>query len=89
MAAEPHITVHVTTAYEPFTDDELFNRFSYHAPTDETIPRFHEIRTQALDFARTLVAYCPPSPELAAALQHLDETVFFANAAIARRKFEE
>jgi hypothetical protein len=82
--ADQHVTVHVTTTYEPFSDDELFNRFTHHRPTDAQVPLFHQIRTQALDYARTLVALCPPSPELHRALDHLDETVMCANAAIAR-----
>lgn len=85
MADTPRtVTVKVTPEFVMFSDDDLFHRFSYHAPTDDQIPRYHEIRSQALDFARTLVALCPPSAELVRALNHLDEAVMCANASIAR-----
>lgn len=82
--ADQHVTMHVTASYEPISEDELFSRFSYHKPADAHVPQFHEIRSQALDLARTMVAFCPPSAELVRALNHLDEAVFCANAAIAR-----
>jgi hypothetical protein len=78
------VTVKVTPEFVMFSDDDLFHRFSYHKPADAHVPQFHEIRSQALDLARTMVAFCPPSAELVRALNHLDEAVFCANAAIAR-----
>lgn len=63
---------------------EFDNRFTYHAPTPEQVDKYQQIRAKAKDLACQLCAFCPPSAELAAALDALDTTVFKANAAIAR-----
>jgi len=68
----------------PMSSDELGNRFTYHAPTPEQAGKYWDIRTEARNFAVMLQTHCPPSPELASALDHLDTVVFKANAAIAR-----
>ncbi len=64
--------------------DELNNRFSYHPPKPGQPDTYERIRSKAHDFARELIGSCPPSPELASALDHLDTVVFKANASIAR-----
>lgn len=61
-------------------------RFTYHAPTDDQVPRYEEIRHDARLYAERLVDLCPPSRELSLALTHLEQCVMFANAAIARRE---
>lgn len=65
-------------------DLNLTERFVYHAPTPEQIPRYEEIRVLARTFAQRLAELCPSSPELTRAVNALDETVMLANAAIAR-----
>ena len=65
--------------------EELENRFTYHAPTEGQPEKYEKIRGMAHSFAAELVEDCPESRELSLALTHLDEVVFFANAAIARR----
>jgi len=65
--------------------EDLERRFTYHPPTtEEKIQAYQSIRSRAEDLASLLVLYCPPSPELASALDHLDTVVFKANASIAR-----
>lgn len=65
---------------------ELINRFTYHAPTENQLPKFVAIRKAALDFAFLLDELCPDSRELSLALTALDQVVWSANAAIARRE---
>lgn len=65
--------------------EELHNRFTYHPPTPEQIEKYTEIRDTARNFAILLEGICPDSREKALALTNLDQTVFWANAAIARR----
>lgn len=86
--AESHMTVHVTPEihYAQIPDEELTRRFTYHAPSADQVQRHAALRAAALDLARTISMMTPPSPEQTAALQHLDEAVFCANAAIARRE---
>ena len=63
---------------------DLDNRFTYHPPTGDQANRYTTIRELAHDFAVTLDALCPDSRELSLAITHLEETVMWANAAIAR-----
>lgn len=64
--------------------DDLLNRFSFHQPKLEQEKIYDKIRSDALVLAVHLAANCPQSRELSLALTHLEETVFWANAAIAR-----
>lgn len=66
------------------TNEVLDNRFTYHAPTPDQVKDYAEIRQMAKEMAMCIVDRCPPSPELASALDHLDTVMFKANAAIAR-----
>lgn len=68
-------------------DPDLEKRFTYHAPKDsEQINRFALIRKGAKDYAYDLKEMTPPSREQSLALTHLEEAVFWANAAIARNE---
>lgn len=60
--------------------------FRYQVPTPAMIPTFEAVRAQARAFAHALVDACPASLELQSALTHLEETVMWANAAIARNQ---
>jgi ubiquinone biosynthesis protein Coq4 len=66
--------------------DELRNRFTYHAPQGDQAERYGEIRAKALEFAELICERTVASREQSLALTKLDEVVFFANAAIARRE---
>ena len=72
------------------TEQELLQRlendFTYHAPKEGQQERYQAIRDKALKFAYFLVASTPQSREQSLALTHLEEVVFFANAAIARNE---
>ena len=65
--------------------DELQTRFTYHPVKDGQDVKYKLIRTHALTFARLIEAQSPNCREKDIALQKLEESVMFANAAIARR----
>ena len=62
------------------------NDFTYHAPKEDQTARYQAIREKALKFAYFLLASTPASREQSLALTHLEEAVFWANAAIARNE---
>jgi hypothetical protein len=73
-----------TTPRQP-TDHELEIRFTYHLPRPDQTRRYEDLRRKAHELAMIMNGYCPPSREYSLALTHLEEAVFWANAAIARR----
>jgi hypothetical protein len=66
-------------------DEELEIRFTYHPPQGGQAQQYEDIRLQAKVLARTIVAMTPESREQSLAITALEEMVFWANAAIARR----
>lgn len=66
--------------------DELITRFTYHPPKEGQPTHYENIRDVALTLALRLRSLCPESRELSLALTKLEEVVFWANAAIARRE---
>lgn len=67
------------------TDAELQTRFTYHPPKEGQPEAYARLRALALEFATQIVTYTPESREQSLALTALEEAVFWANAAIARR----
>jgi hypothetical protein len=61
----------------------LEDTFMYHKPTDEAIPKYHELRQQALTFAKAIDRLCPAGPDRTAAIRLVREAVMTANASIA------
>ena len=64
---------------------ELETRFTYHAPKGNQAEIYGTIRSKAHQLAFELQEFCPESRELALAITKIEEAVFWANAAIARR----
>lgn len=62
---------------------DIEQAFTYHAPTGDQAERYQEIRARAAALAAFLVANAPESRELSLALTSLQQTVMWANAAIA------
>lgn len=63
------------------------NDFIYHQPNSNEVIEAHEfIRKEAKHLAHELVEHCPYSRELSLALTSLEETMMWANAAIARNQ---
>lgn len=63
---------------------DIENRFTYHAPTEGQPAIYEHIRQTAKTVAEIINVYCPESREKSLAITHLEEAVFWANAAIAR-----
>lgn len=63
---------------------ELERRFTYHVPKEGQPFICQQIRDEAKKLAYLLTGECPASRELSLAITHLEEVVFWANAAITR-----
>lgn len=69
-------------------DYDLENKFTYHKPFGDQPERYESIRAKAKELAELLLLKCPGSRELSLALTSLEESVFWANASIARNEKE-
>lgn len=80
-----------TTEYviDDRTRERLENDFTYHAPFGDQVQRYADLREDFKRLAYYINAKCPPSRELSVALTHLEESCFYANAAIARNEKPE
>jgi len=67
-------------------DQDIEKRFTYHTPTADQPEKYGRIRDEAKALAVTLNDLCPPSRELSVALTALEDSVMWANAAIARNE---
>jgi len=65
------------------TIKDIDNIFSYHAPSGTQVERYEGIRNTARGFALYILDNCPDSREKSIAITKLQESVMFANAAIA------
>lgn len=64
---------------------DLENRFTFHPVKDPAQAEVYSlVRAKALDFANFVDSVAPDSRELSLAITHIEETVFWTNAAIAR-----
>lgn len=64
---------------------EILRRFIYHAPDDGQAVIYQKLRAAIRDVAVQVVTHTPVSREQSLALTHLEQAMFYANAAIARR----
>jgi hypothetical protein len=63
---------------------DIDNRFTYHSPAPGQPEVYAAIRAKAKGLAHHLNAECPDGREKSLAITHIEEAVFWANAAIAR-----
>jgi len=63
---------------------ELGNRFKFHPATDKTGPMHERVRAVCLELAEELNFNLPEGREKSLAITHLEEVMFWSNAAIAR-----
>lgn len=70
-------------------NQDIDNRFTYHAPIGNQTRRYEDIRAAGRSFAHELNANCPDSREKSLAIIHLEEAVMWANASIARNEADE
>lgn len=66
--------------------DELDVRFTYHTPKGNQPHRYVDLRSKAKELAALILSSTPESREQSLAITALEEAVFWANAAIARRE---
>jgi len=64
--------------------DDLENRFTYHTPEPGQPEAYQSIRACARQFAEFINLQCPEGREKSLAVTHIEEAVFWANAAISR-----
>jgi len=64
--------------------DRIENNFTYHAPSESQVVTYQEIRDGGKSLAILFAEKCPESRELSLAMTKLEESVMWANAAIAR-----
>lgn len=64
--------------------NDIVNRFTYHAPKEGQKEKYEQIREEAKKFALLISQLSPESREQSLSITKLEECVFFANASIAR-----
>jgi hypothetical protein len=67
-------------------DANIENAFQYHPPSEDQRRKYELIRAKAKEFAYLLNDHCPRSREQSLAMTHLENSVMWANASIARNK---
>jgi hypothetical protein len=73
----------------PDLADELERRFTYHAPrTPERAAEHDAVRQSHLALAKQMAALLPEGREKALVVKSLEESMFWANAAVARQPDE-
>lgn len=65
---------------------DVDNIFKYHAPKDNQPERYEKIRAKAKELAVLYLDNCPESRERSLALTNLEQSVFWANASVARNE---
>lgn len=66
------------------TPSDIDHRFTHHPPTAIKVERHESVRADAKALAHRLNETLPEGREKSLAITHLEEVVFWANAAIAR-----
>ena len=65
--------------------DRLEHRFTYRAPDKAKIAQHAAVRAACLDCAKIIDSVTPMGRELSLAITHIEQAMFWANAAIARK----
>lgn len=65
---------------------QIDNNFTYHAPKPGQNEKYVRLRTWAKDLAEQINEMCPDSREKSLAMTKLEESIFWANASIARNE---
>ncbi len=66
--------------------DDIEKRFTYHTPKNDQPQRYVLLRDEAKKLAELICKNSPQSREQSLAITHLEEAIFWANAAIARNE---
>jgi hypothetical protein len=65
---------------------DIESKFTYHAPKGDQVERYQKIRDAAKELAYTVLELTPPSREQSLFITKLEESIMWANAAIARNE---
>ena len=65
------------------TKEQLENSFTYHAPKGDQPARYVELRDKAKELSFLILEKTPPSREQSLAITKLEESIMWANKAIA------
>ena len=65
---------------------DLDNIYTYHSPKNDQPERYVELREKAKELAVLITMRCPNSRERSIALTNLEQSIFWANASIARNE---
>ncbi len=68
------------------SDQNLHDRFHYHAPSNEGIARHADLSELFTALARRCRDICPPGRELALTITNLEQAKMWASAAVARNE---
>ena len=68
------------------TNPQIDNNFTYHPPKPGQLEKYTAIREKAKELAYLIDDACPNSREKSLAMTKLEESVMWANAAIARNE---
>lgn len=66
--------------------EQLKHNFTYHAPKENQILRYENIRQSGFSLASLIETSCPDSRERSLALTKIEEAIMWANASIARNE---
>lgn len=86
---EEQLTTATKPAQRPLTlaqSQDLDKRFTYHAPKGDQPERYVALRAKGRELAELIASLTPPSREQSVALTKLEESLFWANASIARNE---
>jgi hypothetical protein len=72
--------------WKMITTKQLENWFVYHPPIGDQEQRYQMLRDAALELAKLMIEKTPYSREQTLAVRKLEESVMWANAAIARNE---
>ena len=68
----------------PFSSEEIWNRFNYHAASEEGKKRHHELSDVFKLIAEAVERVCPDGREKSLVFTKLEEAKMWASAAVAR-----
>lgn len=67
-------------------NETIENNFTYHSPKGNQPERYEELRNKEKELAYLIESNCPNSREKSLAMAHLENSVMWANASIARNE---
>jgi hypothetical protein len=69
-----------------FNSETIENNFTYHKPQPGQNEKYEMLRAKAKELAHMIAGQCPDSREKSLAITSLEQSIMWANAAIARNE---